>query len=305
MMKTIDKMTDQEIYNLTDEQVEKLIVTRCVEEGVRFIDEPPIMKTYDYKPISPSHFFYYLEGLSIAVLDQNDAIKIAKILSEFDLYRTSYDFVVSNEELCGKLDIINIKHIPMFDTKDKETYKSIKDKNGEIEKEYKDQVDKYTKLLDYNDDDVYSMINKKERGIYIYGRVSTSKQKKDLENQIELLKTYCFSKGYKISGVYKDIASGISLDNRKDMLSLIKEVINYRCEKVVITYKDRLSRIGFEMFKNLFGFFGCEIEIMSEVPDTKTDEKEIFEEIISILHCYSMKMYGKRKGNTLEVSDKK
>lgn len=111
-----------------------------------------------------------------------------------------------------------------------------------------------TKLLDYNDDDVYSMINKKERGIYIYGRVSTSKQKKDLENQIELLKTYCFSKGYKISGVYKDIASGISLDNRKDMLSLIKEVINYRCEKVVITYKDRLSRIGFEMFKNLFGF---------------------------------------------------
>lgn len=143
MMKTIDKMTDQEIYNLTDEQVEKLIVTRCVEEGVRFIDEPPIMKTYDYKPISPSHFFYYLEGLSIAVLDQNDAIKIAKFLSEFDLYRTSYDFVVSNEELCGKLDIINIKHIPMFDTKDKETYKSIKDKNGEIEKEYKDQVDKY------------------------------------------------------------------------------------------------------------------------------------------------------------------
>lgn len=143
MMKTIDKMTDQEIYDLTDEQVEKLIVIRCAEEGVRFMDEPPVMKTYDYKPISPSHFFYYLEGLSIAVLDQNDAIKIAKFLSEFVLYRTRYDFVVSNDKLCGKLDIINIKHIPMFDTKDEETYKSIKDKNDEIEKEYKDQVDKY------------------------------------------------------------------------------------------------------------------------------------------------------------------
>lgn len=81
MMKTIDKMTDQEIYDLTDEQVEKLIVTRCAEEGVRFIDEPPVMKTYGYKSISPSHFFYYLEGLNIAVLDQNDAIKIAKFLS--------------------------------------------------------------------------------------------------------------------------------------------------------------------------------------------------------------------------------
>lgn len=76
MMKTIDKMTDQEIYDLTDEQVEKLIVTRCAEEGVRFIDEPPVMKTYGYKSISPSHFFYYLEGLNIAVLDQNDAILI-------------------------------------------------------------------------------------------------------------------------------------------------------------------------------------------------------------------------------------
>ena len=142
-MKTIDKMTDQEIYNLTDEQVEKLIVTRCAEEGVRFIDEPPIMKTYDYKPISPSHFFYYLEGLSIAVLDQNDAIKIATFLSKFDLYKTTYDFTISNEKIYNKLDIINIKHIPMFDTKDEEAYKSIKDKNDEIEKEYKDQVDKY------------------------------------------------------------------------------------------------------------------------------------------------------------------
>mgnify|MGYP000869893922 FL=1 len=143
MMKTIDKMTDQEIYDLTDEQVEKLIVIRCAEEGVRFMDEPPVMKTYGYKSIFPSHFFYYLEDLNIAVLDQDDAIKIAKFLSDFDLYRTKYDFTVSNEKLYSKLDIINIKHTPMFDTKDEEAYKSIKDKNDKIKEEYKDQVDKY------------------------------------------------------------------------------------------------------------------------------------------------------------------
>lgn len=143
MMKTIDKMTDQEIYDLTDEQVEKLIVIRCAEEGVRFMDEPPVMKTYGYKSISPSHFFYYLEDLNIAVLDQDDAIKIAKFLSDFDLYRVKYDFTVSNEKLYSKLDIINIKHTPMFDTKDEETYKSIKDKNDKIKEEYKDQADKY------------------------------------------------------------------------------------------------------------------------------------------------------------------
>lgn len=144
MMKTIDKMTDQEIYDLTDEQVEKLIVIRCAEKGVRFMDEPPIMRTYDCKPIS---FFYYLEGLNIAVLDQDDAIKIAKFLSDFDLYRTRYDFTVSNEKLYSKLDIINIKHTPMFDTKDEETYKSIKDKNDKIEAEYKDQLERHERNM--------------------------------------------------------------------------------------------------------------------------------------------------------------
>lgn len=143
MMKTIDEMTDQEIYDLTDEQIDRLIITRCAKEGVRFVDESPVMKTYDYKPISPSNFFYLLEGLNIAVFNQDDAIKIAKFLSKFDLYKTTYDFTISNEKIYNKLDIINIKHIPMFDTKDEEAYKSIKDKNDEIEKEYKDQVDKY------------------------------------------------------------------------------------------------------------------------------------------------------------------
>lgn len=121
-MKTINEMTDQEIYDLTDEQIDRLIITRCAKEGVRFVDEPPVMKTYDYKPISPSNFFYLLEGLSIAVFNQDDAIKIAKFLSKFDLYKTTYDFTISNEKIYNKLDIINIKHIPMFDTKDEESY---------------------------------------------------------------------------------------------------------------------------------------------------------------------------------------
>lgn len=88
-------------------------------------------------------FFYYLEGLNIAVLDQDNAIKIAKFLSEFDLYRIGYDFTISNEELYSRLDIINIKHVPMFDTKDKDVYKSVKDKNNEIKEEYNDQVNEY------------------------------------------------------------------------------------------------------------------------------------------------------------------
>jgi len=149
---------------------------------------------------------------------------------------------------------------------------------------------------DYDADSVYKMLNKDiERKTYIYARVSTNKQKKDLDNQIELLKQFCFSNGYIINGIYKDIASGISFENRKQFFEMLDEVIEGRVKRIVITYKDRLSRIGFELFKHLFSRFGCEIIVISEVGSEKLDSEEIFEEIVSLLHCYSMKLYSKRK----------
>ena len=67
------------------------------------------------------------------------------------------------------------------------------------------------KRYDYNEEDVYGFLNKDmKRKTFIYARVSTAKQKPDLENQISLLKQFCFSNGYTISGIYSDIASGIS-----------------------------------------------------------------------------------------------
>lgn len=58
-------------------------------------------------------------------------------------------------------------------------------------------------VYDYNEEDVYKIfMNGVERKTYIYGRVSTPKQNRDLENQIELLKQFCFNNGYKIHGVF-------------------------------------------------------------------------------------------------------
>ena len=130
---------------------------------------------------------------------------------------------------------------------------------------------------------------------YIYARVSTHKQKADLENQIELLKRFCFERGYTISEVFSDVASGINFDKRKEFYEMLDKIIDGRCERVVVTYKDRLSRIGFGLFKHLFERFNCEIVVMSEVGSKKLDSEEIFEEIVSLLHCYSMKLYSKRK----------
>ncbi len=149
---------------------------------------------------------------------------------------------------------------------------------------------------EYDSESVYSFLNKDmKRKTYIYARVSTSKQKPDLNNQIELLKQFCFTNGYTISGIYSDIASGISFEKRNDFFKMLDDIIDNEVERVVITYKDRLSRIGFDLFYHLFQKYNCEIVIMSEVGSEKLDRQEIFEEIESLLHCYSMKFYSKRK----------
>ena len=149
---------------------------------------------------------------------------------------------------------------------------------------------------EYDTESVYAFLNKDvKRKTYIYARVSTQKQKPDLNNQIELLKQFCFTNGYTISGIYADIASGISFDKRKDFFKMLDEIIDNKVERVVITYKDRLSRVGFDLFFYLFKKYNCEIVVMSEVGSEKLDSQEIFEEIVSLLHCYSMKLYSKRK----------
>lgn len=80
-----------------------------------------------------------------------------------------------------------------------------------------------------------------------------------------------------------------------------------KCERVVVTYKDRLSRIGFELFCHLFKKYNTEIIVMSEVGSEKLDSEEIFEEIVSLLDCYSMKLYSKRKAQRIKevLEDKK
>lgn len=149
---------------------------------------------------------------------------------------------------------------------------------------------------EYDSNSVYSFLNKDvKRKTYIYARVSTSKQKADLDNQIELLKQFCFTNGYVISGIYSDIASGISFEKRSNFFKMLDDIIDNKVEKVVITYKDRLSRVGFDLFYYLFKKYNCEIIVMSEVGSEKLDSEEIFEEIVSLLHCYSMKLYSKRK----------
>ena len=157
-------------------------------------------------------------------------------------------------------------------------------------------------MYNYNEEDVYKILNKDiKRKTVIYARVSTSKQKNDLQNQIQQLKQWCFMNGNTISAIYSDIASGISFEKRKGFFEMLDEIMNHKVEKVILTYKDRLSRVGFELFKYLFQKFRTEIIVISEIGDPKLDSEEVFGEIVSLLHCYSMKMYSKRRNHSIEV----
>lgn len=154
---------------------------------------------------------------------------------------------------------------------------------------------------DYDRDSVMKFMGKiEERQTVIYGRVSTRAQKQDLENQLDLLKRYCINQNYLLNAVYRDISSGLNFADRKDFMKLVDEVIQGKIERVIITYKDRLSRIAFDFFKTLFEKYACEIIVISEVGSSKLDSEEIFEEIVHLLHCYSMKLYSKRRKKTIK-----
>lgn len=152
----------------------------------------------------------------------------------------------------------------------------------------------------YNDDDVYRKAGLvSDRMNVIYSRVSTSKQKSDLDNQEKTLIEYCNKNGFRISKSYKDVASGMNFD-RKQFKLLFDEILDFKVSKLFITYKDRLTRVSFDLFQRLFSEFGCEIIVINNVDD-KSDETEIFEDIISMLHCFAMRMYSCRRRKKLEL----
>ena len=150
---------------------------------------------------------------------------------------------------------------------------------------------------EYDDDSVYKLIGVEKRDVVVYGRVSTTAQKSNLDRQIDGLIQFANSRGYSVVKTYKDIASGLSFD-RKEFKQLLHDVIGHKIKTVIISHKDRLSRISFDMWKELFEEFNCTIIVMNEIED---DDKGIFADIISLLHCFAMRMYSKRRKRKLEI----
>jgi excisionase family DNA binding protein len=133
---------------------------------------------------------------------------------------------------------------------------------------------------------------REETRAVIYARVSSADQKEDLERQINYLTNYATAKGYKVVDVIKDFASGLNTQ-RKGLLKLFKLVEERSVDVVLITYKDRLTRFGFEYLEEFFSTIGVRIEVIfGEEPKDAT--QELVEDLISIITLFAGKIYGMR-----------
>lgn len=148
-----------------------------------------------------------------------------------------------------------------------------------------EQVDKY---LD-ND-------NKNDK-VILYGRVSTQEQKDDLERQIKNLKTYAYSKGYSFE-VITDIGSGINYKN-KGLIKLLELISHNQINRIVILYKDRLVRFGFEIIEKLCELHNITLEIVDNTETSK--EQELTDDFIQIITVFTNRLYGRRHKKTLSL----
>jgi predicted site-specific integrase-resolvase len=132
-----------------------------------------------------------------------------------------------------------------------------------------------------------------------YCRVSTPSQKDDLENQVNNVKSYMIAKGYQFE-VIEDIGSGINY-NKKGLKQLIEKINNQEISRVVVLYKDRLIRFGFDMIEYLCQINGVELEIIDNTEKTK--EEELTEDLIQIITVFANRLYGRRSKKTKRLID--
>lgn len=155
---------------------------------------------------------------------------------------------------------------------------------------------------EYDPDSVYKLITNKQKINVIYARVSTNKQKSQLQNQINKLTNYTTNNNILIGNIYKDISTGMSL-NRKEFNLLLDEVLKYKIDTIFITNHDRLCRTSFKTIQDLFTKYGTSIVSIND-NFNRTEEEELLEELIAILHTFSMKTYSKRRKNKFDLIKK-
>lgn len=139
--------------------------------------------------------------------------------------------------------------------------------------------------LVFNDDN----LNKKD---IVYARVSSNEQKQKGDLDRQALSIIERIPNLQNVLVLKEVGSGLN-DKRKELNKLISMVLNDEINKIYVTYKDRLTRFGFNYIDTVCKAKGVEIVILNK-NDDKDIEKELVEDMMNLIASFSGKLYGIR-----------
>lgn len=132
-----------------------------------------------------------------------------------------------------------------------------------------------------------------ERRDIIYARVSSNEQKTkgDLDRQAMFLIENVNNLINPL--VLKEVGSGLN-DKRKKLLELIDLVCNDQVKNVYVTYKDRLTRFGFNYLESMFNNHGVKIIVVKDIKEEKDVKEELVDDMMSLIASFSGKLYGMR-----------
>jgi predicted site-specific integrase-resolvase len=90
----------------------------------------------------------------------------------------------------------------------------------------------------------------------------------------------------------KEIGGGMNF-KRKQFLHLLDRINRGEIERLLIAHKDRLVRFGFDLLLHLAQENGCEIVVVNQ--ESLSPQQEMVEDLLSIVHTFSCRLYGMRK----------
>ncbi len=155
----------------------------------------------------------------------------------------------------------------------------------------------------YRLDEIEALVNHVDtvpfrRNAYIYCRVSTKEQQEsgNLQRQQERLIQYCKDKRYNVMAIYEEVASGLN-DNRRELTKMFRNLSDV--DVIVVEYADRLARFGYSYLKEFAKALNVEIETVESVKRLQPNE-EMVNDLVSIVTCFSARLYGARGGRKLK-----
>lgn len=140
-------------------------------------------------------------------------------------------------------------------------------------------------------------VNKIKKKNILYARVSTKNQKEDLNRQIDNLKQYAYSKGYSFE-IITDIGSGINY-KKEGLLKMINLVECGEVDRIIVLYKDRLIRFGYDLIEYICKLNDTKIEIVDN--STISKEQELTEDLIQIITIFANRLYRARSKKTINL----